>query len=33
MDGYVRIGYGGPERELMEGLARLEEVLKDYEQD
>jgi aspartate/methionine/tyrosine aminotransferase len=30
MDGHVRIGYGGPRHELMEGLRRLEEVLKEY---
>jgi aspartate/methionine/tyrosine aminotransferase len=30
MDGYLRIGYGGPEKELMEGLSRLEDVLKEY---
>jgi aspartate/methionine/tyrosine aminotransferase len=27
MDGYLRIGYGGPARALFEGLSRLEEVL------
>jgi aspartate/methionine/tyrosine aminotransferase len=31
MDGYLRIGYGGPEHELMEGLGRLEALLKGYE--
>lgn len=27
MDGYLRIGYGGPEKDLMEGLERLRHVL------
>jgi aspartate/methionine/tyrosine aminotransferase len=30
MDGYLRLGYGGPEHELMEGLKRLEAVLQEY---
>jgi aspartate/methionine/tyrosine aminotransferase len=30
MDGYLRIGYGGPGHELMEGLKRLEEVMATY---
>ena len=30
MDGYLRIGYGGPEKDLMEGLGRLLEVLSEY---
>jgi aspartate/methionine/tyrosine aminotransferase len=28
MDGFLRIGFGGPPKELLEGLARLEEVLR-----
>jgi aspartate/methionine/tyrosine aminotransferase len=30
MDGYLRIGYGGPEHDLMEGLRRLEEVMAGF---
>jgi len=28
MDGFLRIGFGGPPRELLEGLSRLQSMLE-----